>query len=93
MENELSIIQKVVQSTLQTEMRSYSSALITTCSAVLSSKKVIFANVKSATVRKNWSRYCIVYDVLESDSEVLPDTVSDIPLEIDDRLEVRSDKL
>ena len=94
-ENGLNNVQKVVQNTvqeelksaqntIQTEMKSYSSALTNTCSAALSQKK-IRAAVKSATDSEDRSRNIIVYGVEESDSEVLPEKVSDILQEIGEK--------
>ena len=75
---------KSVKNTLQTEMKSYSSVLSNTCSSALSQKK-IQAAVKSATDSEDRSRNIIVYGVEETDSEVLPDTVSDILQEIGEK--------
>ena len=75
---------KSAQNTLQTEIKSYSSALTNTCSAALSQKKISVA-VKSATDREDRSRNIIIYGVQEVEGEFLPEKVSEVLQEINEK--------
>ena len=75
---------KLVQSMVQTEMKSYSSALTKSCSAALAPKK-IHAAVKSVTEKESRAKNIIIYGAVEDNKEVLANKVSEILLEIDEK--------
>ena len=79
---------KTVQTAVKTEMKSYSSALTGSFPAPISEKKIISA-VKSAAEKEDRKRNVIIYGVEESDTEVLPEQVSDILLKIGEKPVVR----
>ena len=79
---------KSVKTTLETGMKSYSSALTGTCSAALSQKKILSA-VKSATEKEDRMKNVIIYGMEESDTEDLPERVSNILQEIGEKPTLR----
>ena len=61
---------KSVQTTVQTEMKSYSSALKKTCAAALTPKKICTA-VKTIAEKDKRSRNVVIYGISESGGETL----------------------
>ncbi len=79
---------KSVQSVLQTEMKSYSSAVKKTCAAALAPQK-ISAAVKSAASKEERNSNVIIYGVKENDGEVLVEEVIRVLSEIEEKPAIR----
>ena len=75
---------KTAQDTIQTEIKSYSSAVKSSCSEALSQKK-IRAALKSATEKEDRSKNVIIYGVQETATEALSERVSGILQEIGEK--------
>jgi len=79
---------KSVQTTVQTEMKSYSSALKKTCAAALTPKKICTA-VKTIAEKDERSRNIVIYGISESDGEKLENKVSEVLGEINEKPSLR----
>ena len=75
---------KSVQNVVETEMKSYSSALKSTCSAALAPKKICAA-VRTVSEKVDRSHNVIVYGLKESSCENLEAEISKVLAEIDER--------
>ena len=73
-----------VQSVVETEMKSYSSALSKTCAAALAPKK-IRAAVKTVSDKEDRTRNIIIYGLEELDHENLEQEVCKVLAEIDEK--------
>ena len=73
-----------VQNTVQTELKTYSSALTKTCAAALAPKK-IKAAVQSVSEKEERSRNIIIYGMSESSGENLQEKVSEVISKIDEK--------
>jgi len=79
---------KEVKSTVQTEMKSYSSAVQRTCSTALSAKKIATA-VKNVTDKDDRRKNLIIYGLEETSGEVLNDRAEQVLAEIDEKPLIR----
>ena len=73
-----------VQNTVQTELKTYSSALTRTCAAALTPKK-IKAAVQSVSEKEERSKNIIIYGMSESSGENLQEKISEVVSEIDEK--------
>ena len=77
-------VKKSVQNVTETEMKSYSSARKSTCSAALAPKKICAA-VRTVSEKVDRSHNVIVYGLEESTCENLEAEISKVLTEIDER--------
>ncbi len=77
-----------IQSTVKSEMKSYSSAVSKSCTAALAPKK-IQAAVKKVAEKNDRSRNVVIYGVPEKNSEELEKCVEDILAEIEEKPRVQ----
>lgn len=68
---------KAVKTTVETEIKSYSSVVAKSCKAALSTKK-IEAAVRKAADKEDRTKNAIIYGIEESDSEVIQEKVGGI---------------
>ena len=73
-----------VQTTVKTELKSYSSVVSKSCSAALSQKKITAA-VKNVADREDRSRNVIIYGVKEENGEDVEKRIEEILSEIDEK--------
>ena len=79
----------LVKTTVQSEMKSYSSVLSKSCSAALAPKK-IQAAVKRVAENSDRQRNVVIYGVEEKEGELLETKVGNILAEIDERPRVQN---
>jgi superfamily I DNA and RNA helicase len=75
---------KDVKSTVQTEMKSYSSIVQKTCSSALSTRKIAAA-VKNVTDKDDRSKNVIIYGIEETSGEMLQNRVEQVLEVIDEK--------
>ena len=81
---ELDTVKNEMKTTVQSEMKSYSSVLKTTCSQALAPRRVQAA-LKTAAAEEDRSKSLIIYGVEEKKEEKLEDTVLDILAHLDEK--------
>ena len=83
-----SVVLNEVKSTVQTEVKSFSSIVKKNCPPTLS-KKTVEAAVKSVCDKEDRSKNIIIYGIEETSGEMLPDKVEKVLQEIDEKPVIR----
>ena len=81
---ELDTVKNEMKTTVQSETKSYSSVLKTTCSQALAPRRVQAA-LKTAAAEEDRSKSLIIYGVEEKEEEKLEETVLDILAHLDEK--------
>ena len=81
---ELQSVKLSVQSTVETEMKTYASAISSTCSKALAPKKLTAA-LKSAAVEEDRSRNLVIYGLKEEKEEQLEQKIHSVLLHLDEK--------
>ena len=83
-----SVVLNEVKSTVQTEVKSFSSIVKKNCPPTLS-KKTVEAAVKSVCDKEDRSKNIIIYGIEENSGEMLPDKVEKVLQEMDEKPVIR----
>ncbi len=88
-DEELSSLKTTLQTTVQSEMKSYSTALTSTCNKALAPRKLTAA-LKSATVEEDRGKNLVIYGVQEDEKENLHEKVLEVLHHVDEKPQIVS---
>ena len=83
-EEELKAVKDSVESTMKSEIKSYTSAVTKTCAAALAPKKLTVA-IKTVSEKEDRKRNVIIYGLKENDKELVSSKVEEVLAEIDEK--------